>query len=353
MLLGGWAVLVALAGTLLGADVARRPIEPRELGRRTIRLAIESGTGDPEVRDALRALRDELVLRPLDARTRAVYATLLIGVGRTIEQTRLAAFHAARAAALAPVTVPVVRYAAHVLVRAGDTGASQELVRQMFVYDPRSAAELLAEIRPFLSERETAETVPDLPSAWLEWSGRLRALEEHEESEAWLEQAHQRWPDDLQILENLALRVWWSRDPSRLVGLLARREDLPVRQQTGSLIALRAVARARAGDSEAARRDVETARGLDPDDLRTTIFCADALERLGDTAAARDRWTRAAFVAGRDDPLELLALVRLARLEDRAGSPASALRAWRAVLAIDGNHDEARRRIDDLTGFTR
>lgn len=353
LLIGGCALLAALAGTLGGAERARRPIESKDLARRTIRLAIESGVAEPEVGVALRSLRDELGLRPLDARTRAVYATLLIGVGRTVEQTRLAAFHAARAADLAPVTVPVVRYAAHVQVRAGNTGECQELIRQMFTYDPRAAAELLAEIRPFLSTAEVAETVADTPGAWLAWSSRLRSLGEHETSDTWLGRAHERWPDDLQILENLAVRIWWSPDPSRLVGLFAGREELPQRPRTATLLALRAVANAIAGEHAEARRNAGLARNLDPGSAATAIYCADALERTGDAAAAREHWTRAVFLAEGDGRLELGALVRLARLEDRAGSPASALRAWRAVLDIDGEHTEARRRIDDLTGFTR
>ena len=46
-------------------------------------------------------------------------------------------------------------------------------------------------------------------------------------------------------------------------------------------------------------------------------------------------------------------LSRLARLEDEYGRPAAALRHWKALLELDPDHVEARRRVDDLTGFQR
>ncbi len=351
--LGALVLLAALGATLLGADRARRPIESRELARRTILRSIEIGSEDAEVRQALRSLRGELGLRPIDARTRAVYATLLIGVSREIVHTRLAAFHATRAAELAPVTVPVIRYAAHVLARAGAGADSRELIHAMFGYDPDSAAELLSEIRPFLTDDETAQALADEPAAWMAWSARLRQQGLLPESETWLRRAHERWPGALEVLEQLAIRAFQATDYEALTALLAERDDLPRERGSARLLGLRAVARAAGPSREPVLEDVRAARSLLPDDPHTMMYCATALERAGDPAGARDLWIRAAFLAGSNDRLELSALVRLARLEDREGSAASALRTWRAVLRIEPDHLEARRRVDDLTGFTR
>jgi tetratricopeptide (TPR) repeat protein len=75
---------------------------------------------------------------------------------------------------------------------------------------------------------------------------------------------------------------------------------------------------------------------------------------MGDVTRARKEWNRALHDL---DPGQVSArrplLLRLARLEDLHGRPGAALRLWQAVLEIDPDHAEARRRIDDLSGFNR
>jgi hypothetical protein len=46
-------------------------------------------------------------------------------------------------------------------------------------------------------------------------------------------------------------------------------------------------------------------------------------------------------------------LEHLARMEERQGRAAAALRLWQALLALDAEHREARRHVDDLSGFAR
>lgn len=352
---GALVLLAAAVATLLGADRARRPVESKELAQQTIVKAIEAGSRDPEVRSALLALRRELARRPLDAYTRAIYASLLLGVSREPDHTRAAEFHAARASELAPVTVPVIRYAAHVLVRTGDIDRALELIREMFRYDPTAAARLLSEVEPLLPPDRLAGAIPDDPDAWIEWIARLRDADRPDLARAWLQRARARWPGHLVILDYLASTAMRERDWAELARLFPPDQILPKETAAARLFCYRARLRAEQGDSERARSDVETALGLQRDSVETLYHAGDVLESLGDVGAARRQWTRALHMlsSGSSSATRVNLLVRLAHLEDREGSPAAALRRWREVLGIDPDHAEARRRVDDLTGFRR
>ncbi len=352
----GAAVLaLGLAATLLGADRARRPLESREVARQTILQAIELGAGDPTVRDAMLSLRRELGRRPMDAYTRAVYATFILGVSRGADDARTAAFHARRAAEIAPVTVPVIRYATHVLARTDETAGALELVRGMFGYDPESAATLLAEIEPLLPPDAPAGALVEAPEAWLAWWTRLRAQRRDDEAGALLRRALERWPDDLELLRRAAGRAHAEQRWDDLARLLPPDRALPEQAAAAPLFAFRARARAAAGDGAGARRAAAAAVRAGPDDPVVLSLAADALETLGDGETARRHWTRALFLlAGRRSSDERLGImVRLARLEEREGSPAAALRNWRSILELQPEHAEARRRIEDLTGLRR
>ena len=98
------SVLVAAAlATLLGADRARRSMDPRKIAEGALQASLEHGNDAPVVREVLVDLRRSLGRRPLDSGTRVAYAGLLLGLSSSVEQTRAAAFHARRASELAPV----------------------------------------------------------------------------------------------------------------------------------------------------------------------------------------------------------------------------------------------------------
>ena len=81
---------------------------------------------------------------------RALYAELLLDLSGGTDPSA-ACFHASRAADLNPVTVPVVRYAAHVLLRCGERAEALKLTHDMFGYDAARAAGLLISLEPFLA----------------------------------------------------------------------------------------------------------------------------------------------------------------------------------------------------------
>jgi tetratricopeptide (TPR) repeat protein len=347
---------LAAAATILGANRARRPVRPREIARENILQAIELGSGGPQVREAMVTLRRALGRRPMDAYTRAVYAAFVLAVSRGPEDARLAAFQADRAAELAPVTVPVVRQAAHVLVRTGSPERTVELIREMFHYDPDAAATLLAELEPLLPGRSVERCLVDTPEAWLAWWQRLQDQRRGAEAERVLAEARGRWPEELTIQRRVAQVAHASRRWDELRRLLPPDRELPDVPAASLLYGYRARYRAELGDAPGARGDVDRALELRGDDVTTLSLAAETLERLGDTAGARRHWTRALFLvpaSGDDARRRLGILERLARLEEREDSPARALRRWRSVLELDPDHAEARRRVDELTGFRR
>ena len=116
----GLAGLLAAAGllaTVLDVNPARRPLPAVRLAGIALEEALARGNTDEAVLSRLIELRRSLGRRPLDSRTRAVYAGLLLDLCRRLDDARAASFHASRAAALAPVSVGIVAASARVLAR--------------------------------------------------------------------------------------------------------------------------------------------------------------------------------------------------------------------------------------------
>jgi tetratricopeptide (TPR) repeat protein len=352
-LLGLLVVGASLAATWLGADDARRTIEVRELAEEALQTALERGSRDRDVRDALVDLRRALGWRPLESKTRVVYASLVLGLATRLEDMRLAAFHADRAADLSPVTVPVVRAAAVVLASTGELDRALALIRRMFGYDATRAASTLAQIESLVLGVALDAGIPDAPEAWLAWSRQLRQDGRRDEAASWLERTHERWPDHVPTLARMAAGAFGRRDWTALEALLPPERRPGEEPAAAPLFIWRAHLALRRGDRDAALGGLETALRLQPSRSIRTL-AGDVFEQLGEVPRARREWNRAlhdldsAQVAARR-PL----LLRLARLEDRHGRPATALRHWEALLAIDPDHSEARRRVDDLSGFRR
>lgn len=358
-------VVVALAcaawATLLGADRPRRQLPATDVAREMLWAVLDRGPGDPGVRGAVIDYRRRVGRSPLDAATRALYAGLLLEMAASRDDARAAVFHARRSAQLAPVTVPVLRLTATVLARCGEREAAASLIRSMFGYEPRRAAGLLGALEPFLPagalDRESTEgAIPPLARAWVAWSSELAERGRVVESGEWLEATHRRWPDDLAAIEELASRAVYRRDWEALARLLPTGRPLPEVPAAAALFAYRARSAAQRGSTTEAIEDVATAVRLARNDPSVLRVGADALLAAGDPDGARPMYHRALFGLPHD-PRSVTArvalLTRLARLEDRHGRPADALRAWRAVLEIDPGHAESRSRVDELTGFQR
>jgi tetratricopeptide (TPR) repeat protein len=322
----------------------------REMAESAIETALRKGVNDPEVRETLVRLRDQIGWRQLDSKTRVVYASLLLGLATDVDQMQLAAFHARRAAALAPVTVSVVRAAALVLANTGDLDESMQLIHGMFLFDPRKAATTLGQIDSLVLGVSTAEAVPDDPDAWLAWASELRRLRRTDEASVWLGDAAQRWPEHLQVRTRLSYHYYGQRDWDALAALLPDDAVWPPSATSAGLYSLRALTREYQGDAAGARRDVEIALSNARNRL-VHILAGDLFVKLEEPERARTEWTTALFQAKGWGARRALVL-RLARLEDEWGRPAAALGYWRQIAAKEPNHVEARRRIEDLTGFT-
>ena len=135
--------------------------------------------------------------------------------------------------------------------------------------------------------------------------------------------------------------------------LLPPGKPLPAEPAAATLYVWRAHLALHRGRSDDAVADVETALRLQGSGSTHTL-AGDFFEQLGDAARARREWSRALHGTSRERlSTRRGLLLRLARLEDRHGRPAAALRFWEAVLEIDPDHAEARRRVDDLSGFQR
>ncbi len=353
LVLGLGILACALAATGLGADQARREIDIREPAEQALRTALARGSEDVEVRDTLVALRRTLGWRPLESRTRVVYASLLLGLSTRLEEMQLAGFHARRAAELAPVTVSVVRAAALVLAHTGALETALALVRQMFGYDPARAAETLAQIDSSVLGVPLEQAIPDAADAWLAWSDRLRAGGRSDAAEAWLERTHNRWPAHVPASIQIGARAFLRGDWPALETLLPPDRELPATREAAPLHVWRAHLRRRLGDARGALADAERAVALGgtPGVRRSA---GDLFLDFGDLDRARREWSRALHEAAPGAVAERQALLaRLARLEDRHGQPAKALRYWEELLRIDPADSEARRRADDLSGFRR
>lgn len=345
---GGLVLAAGIAATLAGADAARAPFDPEALAEAALRANLSSG--DP-LDVPIRALRARLTLRPLDAETRAVYSGLLREAAEGPDDLAAARFHASRAAATAPVTIPVVAAAASTLARAGGADEAAALARAMFAYAPRSAAGLLARLEPFLGEKATASALPDDPQAWLAWARTLRAERRADEAEERLEAAWRRWPRRADVLVARAEGPFWRDDAAALAAIVPSGMPIPDVPEAPWLHAFRARVRAEAGDVAGAKADAARAVAAAPGAHGVLEAAARAVESAGDADTAASYLRRARFALPHDAPRAARerVLVSLARLADRSGSGAESLRAWRLVLEVSPEHAEARRRVEALT----
>lgn len=351
--------LVVVVGVLVSVVISgvrlREQPDARDRTREILELSLKVGNRDPLVQGQLKSLRRDVGKKPLDAMTRVMYAGTLLGLGRSTDDTRAAAFHAATAASIAPVTVPVVRRAALVLGRCGETDKAAVLVRKMFMYDPSAAADLLA-VLEYQGGRSGLEgALPDDADAWLAWSRKLRELGRTESADLRLERAVERWPEHIPVIQAMAAMALGRRDWAKLSMLFPDDRAIPNETRSALLFAFRARLHARQGDREAAVHDVETAMDLSDSSVAVLIHAGDAMLDLGDIDIARNYWRRALYrcLPGNGEGDRLALLIRLARLEDKHGQPATALRLWRELLALDPGNGEAQRRIDAITNFHR
>lgn len=355
-LTGSLVLFAGLLATGLGADRARRPFRGGEMAQRALDSAFREGREAPEIRETIRALRTEVGRRPLDARTRVLYASVLLEFASDESEAAAAAFHARQASEVAPVTVPVVRQAALVLARSGDRERAIALTKAMFGYDPEAAAALLATLEPFVQDEGVARALPDDPAAWLAWIGKLRGFDRAEEASAMQEEASRRWPQDSAVLERSAWDAVNLADWKRVEVLLPPERPVPRAPAAPRLWAYRARMLAATGRPDRAKADVREAERLAQGDAWVLLQAGIALEAAGDPAGGRRLWDRALHSLPAVEGwlwLRVELLTRIARQEDREGRPVDALRAWRDVLRLAPEHDEAQRRVDDLTGFNR
>jgi len=212
LLLGALALGAFGLSTWLGADEARRKVEVAALAEAAVQMALERGSEDPQVRETLIELRRTLGWRPLESRTRVVYASLVLALSARAEDAQLAGFQAARAAELSPVTVSVVHAAVLVLSHTGELDHALALVRGMFGYDARRAARLLAQVDSLGLVASVDGAVPETAEAWMAWSRQLANDLRAKEAEAWLERTFDRWPDHLPARTRLAAGAFRRRD---------------------------------------------------------------------------------------------------------------------------------------------
>ena len=353
IVLGALALGVAGLGTGLGADAARRKVEVAQLAEAAVQLALERGSEDRQVRETLIDLRRTLGWRPLESRTRVVYASLVLALSTQVEDMRLAGFHAGRAAQLSPVTVSVVRASTLVLAHTGNLADALALVRRMFGYDAPRAAALLAQVEGLVLVTPLDEALPDTAEAWMAWSVQLSRDGRDEEAGALLQRTYEHWPDYLPARARLANRAYRRQDWPSLAAVLPVDETLPAESAAGQLLIWRAHLKAHQQDERGARADVEAALQLrESRSVRT--LAGDLYETLGDVAQARREWNRALHRTPKGQAAARRGLLqRLARLEDVHGRPTAALRLWEALLELDPEHTEAQRRVDDLMGFHR
>jgi tetratricopeptide (TPR) repeat protein len=346
--LGAALLALAAVATIAGADRARREPDARARASAAIERSVEHGTRDAGVLATARELRRELGRSPLDARTRVAYAGLLLGLARNLDDTEAARFHAERAAGSAPVTVSVNHAAALVLARAAHGEEAVALVREMFGYDRRAAARLLAALEPLVAGASIERGIPHDPDARLAWSEHLGELGRADEARAQLRRIHADWPDHLDTLVILAVEAATLRDFAELERLLP--EELALDgERAAPLVVLRARWLAHAGSEGRARAEIGRGLALAPESAWIATLAGDALGELGADDEARDLWTRALHELPRDNTgARRHVLASLAALEDRQGRPAAALRHWQAVLALAPDDPEARRGVERL-----
>lgn len=343
-------------GVRLGSERERDPTDPRDVAEEALSVALEAGLDAEPVRRTLHDLRSRVAAAPLDWRARLAYSSLLLGLATHVEETAAAAFHARRAASLAPVTVPAVRTAALILARTGDTGDALGLVRPMFAYDPGAAAELLLRLEPFVPQARLGRGLAETPGAWHAWAVHLARAGRSAEAHAVIERVVARWPEHRPALDWAILGRLRRGDDEAARALLPPEPELSASTDPGDapLLVLRALLAVHDAEPAAARADLSRALALDGGSGAVLLRAGEAHALLGDHDKARHLWRRALYGLAPDDTTTRpTVLAHLARLEDRHGRPATALRLWRELEALEPDHVEARRRIDDLTGFRR
>ena len=350
--LAGTLVLgAAVLATASGADVARRPFHAATLAETALARTL-SGEDSRAAGEALESLRTRLRVTPLDAITRTTAACLRVETAMTDADRAAAVAQAVAAFRLVGTDEWIARASALVLARCGETEAALDTIASIFDYAPEAAAAALSEIEPFVPADLLERGIPATPAAWLAWSARVRALGREAEADARLAELLARWPDDLDSLQSAASIAAGRDRVDELVRWVPPTLAIPETPKAATLFALRARSKAATGDAGGARRDAAAAVALRPDDPWVAVAAGDALVTI-DTAAARDSWTRALFAVEAQSPSRDAAVwihFRLARLDDREGRGASALRHWRSILAARPNSSEAKRRIDELTG---
>lgn len=347
------AILVAAAGwaSQVGVRPARHQPSVRALAERALDRSLEHGLQDPQVHDTLRELQRAVIRRPLDSRTRVIYASVLLGLCANVEDTAAALFHAGVAARLAPATVPVVRAAAVVLARGGRRREALEWTRRMFGHDREAAADLLMRLEPYVSQDELARGLADDPAAWLAWSRRLRRSGRAEAADGWIERAYERWPGSAEVRRLMCARMVRDGDWEALSRLVPAQGALAATAAAAPLWIYRARVRALKGDGRGAVRDIETALRVGEEKNDLMLLAGEAYEALDLPDRARRCWMRVLFrlPAGAGET-RVRVLSSLARLEQRSGDLSAALRHWRAILELDPQHGLARSQIARIGG---
>jgi len=345
------AAILGAAGiaTLAGADDARRTFDAAGLADAALSRTL--ATGDPApARAAEDALDARLRRAPLDAATRTIAASLRVESSSDPDTREQAARQALAAARLAPYDEWVARGAALVVARCGRTDDALALARGTFAYAPDEAAETLLRLEPMIPAAALERGIPDDAAAWLAWSSSLRRAGREPEADARLDALLARWPKDLGALR-VAAGVAAGRERSDTIArLVPAGLALPETRDAAPLFAFRARTRSRDGDAAGARADVDRAIRLSESDPWVLALAGDALLDL-DPSAARALWNRAVFaLEPRGGDAVVWVRLRLARLDEREGRAADALRGWRSILAARPDSEEARRRIAELTG---
>jgi tetratricopeptide (TPR) repeat protein len=348
--MGALVLAAAALATVAGADRARAPFDPAAIAERGLLASLDGDRA--AAADALRTLRGRLTRTPTDAVTRTVYASLLAETAADEGDRRAAAAEGRRAVVSAPHEEAVRRAVVKVMARTGDRDQAVATVRALFAEAPGDAALVLAEIEPFLTPEEIASAVPEIPQAWRARAERLRATGHPEEADDMLLRLLECWPGDLAARRSAAEVAVRRGNEAEVARLVPAGLPIPEDRDHALLLVLRARGRAFTGDPEGARRDAGVAARLAPQSPTVAASAGDALERV-DPVTARSYWMRALFLLERTDAARrsrIGILLRLARLDEREGREADALRRWREVLELEPAHVEARRRVVAIGG---
>jgi tetratricopeptide (TPR) repeat protein len=344
--------VVALVASLAGADQGRHSLDARPWVREAAVEAVTEGLASPLVRETLLRMRRHIRERPLDSRTRATFAALLTAADRGATARVPAQHHADVALRTAPVTVPVVRIAAHVFADTGEVERALAETRRLSAFDPGAAARLLGELEAHALGGPGLEAgLGEHPAAWLAWVDRLNSGGRLAEARLWLGRAVTRWPAD----GGLVLRQ------ARLLARDERWEELERAVATAGLpgtasnadsFAWRALALGRLRRPGDARAELDRALALRPNGVVVLTVAGELARDRGDPEGARRHWTRALHLAeqARYESSIVDLLPRLARLHEATGEADRAWRTWSRLLELRPGHAESRARVEALGG---